>query len=187
LEVPVSCSSLAGGQAEGPGFEERGMLETTRASSSCDFVRGVWVAGSVAGGCREKEGSRSHDDQDEVGCCGGSGIGLVVAGRCGVAAVAADADCAARSRSCCACCSQSSRVLWSTGHFSSPPCAASDPCSFMLAVAVAGAPVSAVLLPPCAAASLRLTKTVSRRSVCIMRACLFRWLSVVPAGWRRVP
>ena len=142
------------------------MLEMTRDSSSCDFARGAGAgvdAGVSACVCREKEGRRSQDDQDEEDCCGGAGVAA-----CGSCGVAGAAPAAWAARACWACCSQSSRVLSSTGHLAASPSGDAPPRSFMVAVPVA------VLLFPCAVAPLRPTNTVSRRSVCMMRS---------PAGW----
>lgn len=160
------------------------MLEMTRDSSSGERVRGCGVGvaeGSCSWdcGCWEKDGSRSHDDQevDEgaalVGCEFCAAVG---------AAAAAVVDCAARA--CRACCNHSSRVLSSTGHLASSPvvCAPAGPNPFMLdvlAVAVAvPAVVDSTALFPKAVASLRPTKTVSSRSVCIMRMGLLLSVSI---------
>lgn len=138
------------------------MLDTTRFSPSCEGTgAAVLVAEKLCSwgcGCREKEGNCSHDDQEEVDGCAGSSAVLVA-----WALWIADVDGGSAPRACCACCSHTSRVLWSTGHFaSSAACAPSDPNPFISAVANPALPR--------AAASLLPTRTVSRRSVCIMRS-----------------
>lgn len=138
------------------------MVEMTRSSASCDGVlTAVGAVGPCDSGCREKEGSRSHDDQEDAdGCdgCGNAALGawLPCAAAAGVVPAAAEA---AR-----ACCIHTSRVLWSTGHFSSSPTfAVSGPDPFMLAAPAAAVPTA---LSPWAIPSL-LTRTVSSNSVCI--------------------
>ena len=152
------------------------MLEMARSSPSCGVVRAAALGAEGSWGLDDwpKEGSRSHEDQDEdVDCCVGSGI--VVLGVWLVLFCAADA-CELR-----ACCNHISRVLWSTGHFSSsPPCVAFTPKSFMFAAAAVvpssglATTVPLPALSPWFVPSLRLTRTVSSSSVCIMRASYVR-------------
>ena len=163
------------GHAAGPATEERGIDETVRASSRMDGFFGCEGGGGEGGAgaavCDEVNGSRrNHDDQLDGSV---AAVVVVAASDCGtgcggvgcamLALLGSDVVCAAR-----ACCIHSSRVLWSTGHFSSAPAAASEPGPFIPA------------LFPSSATSL-LTRTVSRRSLCIMRA---RRTVNAKWGWR---
>lgn len=165
--MPVSCS-LFWGQADGPVSLDRGIEETSRTSSRTEArgFGGVVEADSVEVG-EEKEGRRSHDvhEEDCCGCCGcversgTGGLDLLLA------------FCAASSFAL-ACCIHSSRVLWSTGHFSSAPAfAPRAPASLILAVFGVFDDGVPPLGSSCPAFTTSLpTKTVSTNSWCILCA-----------------
>lgn len=125
--APVSISWLTGrdggGAAEPGGWlgeaEDRGMEDTTRCSSSCGrgAGRGVCGSGDVCDAVldqRQLSGFHDDDEAGELGVCGGGNVEEEAGMGCGgIGGGGAPASCAAR-----ACCSQTSRDLWSTGHFS---------------------------------------------------------------------
>lgn len=99
-----------------------------------------------------EKGRRNHEDQDELDCV--CGCGCVAVGMAG---------CEAGRGAERACCSQVSRVLWSTGHFASSP-AGEDEEEVISGVGREAEALSAAMLE-----SLRLTRTVSSRSLCIIK------------------
>lgn len=93
-----------------------------------------WGEGVVGVCWEEEKGQRSQEDQEEGvdvdvggGCCCGEGFGIE-----------SEADWAAAARCCRACSSQSSLVLWSTGHFCSPSGEASGLRSDMVVLRLVG-------------------------------------------------